>query len=121
MRVRLSKSFSFEAALWLPRFPDGHKCRRLHGHSFHVDVVAEGPVSEGTGCRVDFGEIKKAIAPIEEKLDHRCLNDIEGFENPRAEMSIRWIRDRVSGQIPCLFETRVKETCTNECVYRGGA
>tara|TARA_Y100000589_G_scaffold226682_1_gene214210 strand:+ start:978 stop:1238 length:261 start_codon:yes stop_codon:yes gene_type:complete len=86
-----------------------------------VDVAAEGLVSEDTGYLMDFGEIKKAIAPVEEKLDHRCLNEIEGLENPKAQMLSRWIRDRVSGRIPCLFEIRVKETCTSECVYRGEA
>ena len=121
MRVRLSKSFSFEAAHWLPTFPEGHKCRRLHGHSFHVDVVAEGPVSEETGYLIDFGEIKKAIAPIEDALDHRCLNEIDGLENPTAEHLSRGIWDRISQDISCLFEIRVKETCTSECVYRGEA
>ena len=121
MRVSLSKTFSFEAAHWLPTFPEAHKCRRMHGHSFHVDIVVEGEVPEETGYLMDYGEIKKAITPVEEALDHRCLNDIEGLENPTAEMLSRWIWDRISEQIPCLFEIRVKETCTSECVYRGEA
>ena len=119
--MEIYKRFTFEAAHRLPNVPKGHKCERLHGHSFHVDVVAEGPVSEETGYLIDFGEIKKAIAPIEDALDHRCLNEIDGLENPTAEQLSRWIWDRISQDISCLFEIRVKETCTSECVYRGEA
>ena len=43
MVVRLHKSFTFEAAHWLPTFPEGHKCRRMHGHSFQVEVVVVTP------------------------------------------------------------------------------
>ena len=53
MRVELSKSFTFEAAHWLPTFPEGHKCRRLHGHSFRVEVRVAGKVNETQGYLVD--------------------------------------------------------------------
>ena len=119
MRVSLRKSFGFESAHWLPKFPDGHKCRRLHGHSFRVDVVVEGEVPEEDGYLVDFGVIKAAIKPIEEELDHRCLNDIEGLENPTSEMLARWIWNRLAPSLPMLSEIHVHETCTSSCVYRG--
>ena len=119
MRVSLRKSFGFESAHWLPTFPDGHKCNRLHGHSFRVDVVVEGEVPEEDGYLVDFGVIKAAIKPIEEQLDHRCLNDIEGLENPTSEMLARWIWNRLAPSLPMLSEIHVHETCTSSCVYRG--
>ena len=119
MRVSLSKSFRFEAAHWLPTFPEGHKCRRLHGHSFHVDVVVEGEVPEESGVLMDFGTIKAAIGPVEEALDHRCLNDVEGLENPTSEMLAKWIWDRLVGELPLLHEIQVQETCTSSCCYRG--
>jgi len=62
MRVSLSKTFRFEAAHHLPTFPEGHKCRRLHGHSFRFDVVVEGEVLPEAGYLIDYGEIKKALA-----------------------------------------------------------
>ena len=74
MRVSLRKSFGFESAHWLPKFPDGHKCRRLHGHSFRVDVVVEGEVPEEDGFPVDFAVIKAAIKPLEEMLEGRAPN-----------------------------------------------
>ena len=119
MRVSLRKSFGFESAHWLPKFPDGHKCRRLHGHSFRVDVVVEGEVPEEAGYLVDFGVIKAAIKPIEETLDHRCLNDIEGLENPTSEMLAKWIWDRLIETLPILSEVHVHETCTSSCIYKG--
>ena len=119
MRVSLRKSFGFESAHWLPTFPDDHKCHRLHGHSFRVDVVVEGDVPEEQGYLVDFAVIKAAIKPIEETLDHRCLNDIEGLENPTSEMLARWIWDRLAPALPLLAEIHVHETCTSSCIYRG--
>ncbi len=119
MNIRLTKSFSFEAAHWLPSFPEGHKCRRLHGHSFHVDVIVAGEVDPAKGYLQDYGEIKAAIAPVEQQLDHYLLNDIDGLENPTAEMLCKWIYDRLKPQLPLLAEVRVHETCTTEASYGG--
>jgi len=119
MRVRLSKSFTFEAAHSLPTFPEGHKCRRLHGHSFGVEVVVEGDVDPKLGYLVDYGDIKRAITPIEDALDHRHLNEIEGLENPTSEVIAVWIWQRVAPELPMLSAVIVRETCTSRCEYRG--
>lgn len=119
MNIRLTKSFTFEAAHWLPTFPEDHKCRRMHGHSFHVDVIVEGDVDPRKGYLVDYGDIKAAIAPIEKQLDHYLLNEIEGLENPTAENLCKWIYDRMKPALPLLSSIRVHETCTTEAEYRG--
>jgi 6-pyruvoyltetrahydropterin/6-carboxytetrahydropterin synthase len=119
MRVQLVKTFGFEAAHHLPSFPDGHKCRRMHGHSFRVDVVVEGEVPAGQHHLVDYGDLKKAIEPVRVQLDHYCLNDIEGLENPTSEVVARWIWDRLKPTIGDLAAIRVHETCTTTCEYRG--
>ncbi|MFO0875049.1 MAG: 6-carboxytetrahydropterin synthase QueD [Phycisphaerales bacterium] len=119
MHVRLSKSFTFEAAHWLPTFPEGHKCRRLHGHSFRADVIVAGDVRPEKGYLVDYGEIKTAIAPIERALDHHCLNEIPGLENPTSEMIAKWIWDRLKPTLPLLAEIVVHETCSSRCEFRG--
>jgi len=119
MRVALTRSFRFEAAHWLPTFPEGHKCRRMHGHSFHVDIVVAGEVPESTGYLMDFGQIGDAVEPIRKQLDHYLLNEIEGLENPTAENLSRWIWDRLKPTLPLLDCIRVRETCTSECEYRG--
>lgn len=119
MRFKLVKEFSFEAAHWLPTFPQSHKCRRLHGHSFRVEVHVEGDADERQGYLVDYGDLKCACAPLRERLDHYCLNDIEGLENPTSEMIARWVWERLKPALPLLAEVVVHETCTSRCHYRG--
>lgn len=117
--MEIFKQFSIEAAHWLPNVPDGHKCRRLHGHSFLIEIYVAGPVHERLGWVMDFAEIKAAFEPIEAQIDHYCLNEIEGLENPTSENLARWIWDRLRPSLPLLSKVVVKETCTSGCVYAG--
>jgi 6-pyruvoyltetrahydropterin/6-carboxytetrahydropterin synthase len=119
MFVRLSKSFHFEAAHDLPTFPDGHKCRRLHGHSFRFDVVVEGDVEPAKGYLIDYGDIKKVVEPIVKRLDHYYLNEIEGLSNPTSEHLAKWLWDRLKPLLPMLSSIVVHETCTSSCEYQG--
>jgi 6-pyruvoyltetrahydropterin/6-carboxytetrahydropterin synthase len=118
-RVRLVKSFSFEAAHRLPRLPPEHKCFRLHGHSFHADVHVEGPIDALQGWLVDYADIRAAFEPLQETLDHHYLNDIEGLENPTSENLAIWIWDRLRPALPGLCRIVVHETCTARCEYEG--
>ena len=120
MRVSLTKSFGFEAAHYLPSFPEGHKCRRMHGHSFRVDVVVEGDLPEGQHHLVDFGEIKALVEPLRRRLDHHLLNEIEGLEHPTSERLAEWLWVRLHPALPLLSRIVVHETCTSACEYRGG-
>ncbi len=113
------KDFTFEAAHVLPNVPDGHKCGRLHGHSFMVRISVSGEVDSYSGWIIDFGDIKKAFKPIYNQLDHYYLNDIEGLENPTSENLARWIWQRLSPTMSQLSQIEIKETCTSGCIYRG--
>jgi 6-pyruvoyltetrahydropterin/6-carboxytetrahydropterin synthase len=119
MQIELRKSFRFEAAHDLPTFPEGHKCRRLHGHSFCIEVVVTGDVDPARGYLVDYGEIKAAAKPLVEQLDHRYLNEIPGLENPTAEFLAKWLWDRLQPELPLLSAIIVHETCTASAAYRG--
>ena len=119
MRIKLTKTIDFEAAHWLPCFPEGHKCRRMHGHSFKIDVVVEGEVDPAQGYLIDFAQVKAATAPVEARLDHYVLNEIEGLENPTAEMLSKWIWDQLKPSLSLLACVRVHETCTSSAEYRG--
>ncbi len=119
MTIHLSKSFHFEAAHDLPTFPEGHKCRRLHGHSFRFDVLVEGEVDPAKGYLIDYGQIKQLVNPLVDQLDHRYLNDIPGLQNPTSEMLARWLWDRIKPALPLLAAIIVHETCTSTCEYRG--
>ena len=119
MRVALSKSFTFEAAHRLPTFPEGHKCRRLHGHSFRVEVQVDGEVDPQRGYLLDYNDIQAACEPVRKSLDHYYLNEIAGLENQTAENLARWIWERLRPAIPLLAAVVVQETCTSGCEYRG--
>lgn len=117
--MELYKEFTFEAAHRLPNVPEGHKCARLHGHSFQVRLTVRGPVGAHTGWVMDFTEIKAAWRPLDDALDHRYLNDIPGLENPTSEVLAQWIWRALEGRLP-LWSVEVRETCTSGCIYRGG-
>jgi 6-pyruvoyltetrahydropterin/6-carboxytetrahydropterin synthase len=119
MIVELVKEFSFESAHLLPRVPEGHKCARLHGHSFKCEVSVRGPVDEKTGWFIDYADITCAFEPIRLQLDHYYLNEIEGLENATSENLARWIWQRLSGQLTGLYRVTIRETCTARCDYYG--
>jgi 6-pyruvoyltetrahydropterin/6-carboxytetrahydropterin synthase len=119
MKLELRKIFQFEAAHLLPLLPKAHKCRRLHGHSFQVEVVVAGECDPKLGWVMDYADISAAFKPIWEKLDHNYLNEIRGLENPTSEVLAVWIWDHLKPKLPQLTEIVVAETCTARCVYRG--
>lgn len=115
--TEIFKEFMFEAAHRLPHVPEGHKCARLHGHSFLVRIYVCGVVDPFTGWVMDFSEIKKAFNPIYARLDHHYLNDIEGLENPTSEILAKWIWGQLKPALPLLSKIMIKETCTAGCIY----
>ena len=119
MDYELVKTFRFEAAHSLPHVPPGHKCARLHGHSYRVDVHVTGQPDPRSGWVMDFGEIKRAVEPILEELDHRCLNDIPGLENSTSETLARYLWDRIYVDLPGLSAITVWESDTSRCTCRG--
>ncbi len=116
--MEIFREFSFEAAHRLPNVRPDHKCARLHGHSFRVEVHVSGPVDPDLGWVLDFADIKTAFRPLHDQLDHRYLNEIAGLENPTSENLAVWIWDRLRADLP-LSAVVVRETCTSGCVYRG--
>lgn len=117
--MEIYKEFHIEAAHRLPNVPEGHKCARLHGHSFSVTIYADGEPGETSGWIMDFGEIKSAFKPVFDALDHRYLNDIDGLENPTSENLAKWIWGKLKLDLPNLSGVMIKETCTSGCIYRG--
>ena len=116
--MEIFREFAFEAAHRLPKVPEGHKCGQLHGHSYQVTVRVRGEVDPVSGWVMDFAEITHAFEPLRRELDHHCLNDMPGLENPTSENLARWIWDRLAATLP-LAEIQVRETRSSGCVYRG--
>ena len=119
MKVRLVKELSFEAAHRLPKVPVGHKCARLHGHSFRVDLSVEGEVNPETGWFIDYAEIDRLWEPLHQVLDHNYLNEVPGLENPTSENLARWLWERLKPNLAVLGKVVVHETCDARCEYWG--
>lgn len=117
--MEIFKKFRIEAAHRLPNVPDGHKCARLHGHSFEIEVQLRGPVGAQTGWVCDFAEVSAAFAPVFEQLDHHYLNEIPGLDNPTSENLAAWIWQALKPRLPQLHGIVVHETCTSGCRYHG--
>ncbi len=117
--MTIFKEITFEAAHLLPHVPEGHKCRRLHGHSYVVRICVTGTIDPKVGWVMDFGDLKEAAEPVINQLDHHYLNEIPGLENPTCETLARWLWSRLRPLIPKLDKLIVKETPTSGCIYRG--
>ncbi len=118
MRCRITKSFTFDAAHWLPHVPQEHKCRRLHGHTYTVVLGLEGELDPRLGWVQDYNEVSAAFRPLLREMDHRCLNELEGLGNPTAEVLAAWIHARLAADLPLLTDVTVRETPTSEAIYR---
>ncbi|MBC8648387.1 6-carboxytetrahydropterin synthase QueD [Pseudomonas sp. MTM4] len=117
--MEIYKEFTFEAAHFLPNVPAGHKCGRLHGHSFRVAIYISGRVDPNLGWIKDYGEIKEIFKPFFDRLDHNYLNEIEGLENPTSENIAIWLWCNLKPVLPELSRIRINETCTSGCEYLG--
>ena len=119
MNVELRKEYRFEAAHYLPKVPPGHKCARMHGHSYRVVVTVEGEPDAHFGWVMDFGDLDAHVVPLIDGLDHRVLNDQAGLDNPTSELLAAWLWQRIKPHVPQLAELEVSETPSSRCVYRG--
>ena len=117
--MEIYKAFTIEAAHRLPNLPEEHKCSRLHGHSFTIEVHVSGDVDPVTGWVIDFADISRAFKPLFERLDHHYLNEIEGLENPTSENLAKWVWQQLKTGLPLLSAVVIKETCTAGCIYTG--
>jgi 6-pyruvoyltetrahydropterin/6-carboxytetrahydropterin synthase len=119
MNVELVKEYRFEAAHRLPNVPAGHKCARLHGHSFKFEIHIHGPVNPQTGWFIDYGDLDAIVMPLVDQLDHHYLNEVDGLSNPTSEVCAKWLFDRIKGKLPSLEALTFHETCDARCIYRG--
>ena len=117
--MEIFKAFTLESAHRLPNVPAGHKCARLHGHSFRVEIHVSGPVDPQLGWVMDFADVKAAFDPVFRQLDHNYLNEVPGLENPTSENLARWIWQKLEPSLPQLSAVVVHETCTSGARYTG--
>ena len=119
MTTTIFRAFTIEAAHRLPNVPAGHKCARLHGHSFRIELQVSGAVDAHSGWVMDFADLKAAFQPVFDRLDHCYLNEIAGLENPTSENLARWVWNEIKPKLPQLSKIVIHETCTSGCSYEG--
>ncbi len=117
--MKITQAFSFEAAHFLPNVAPTHRCHAMHGHSYRVEVKVEGPIDPVTGFVVDFFDIEAAFGPLLAILDHHCLNEIAGLENPTAENIAVWVWNRTKKVLPQLAKVVIYETKDCYAEYEG--
>ena len=117
--MEIYKEFSFDSAHFLPHVPDGHKCKQMHGHTYKLRVVLRGETDAKLGWIMDFKELKDAVSPVIDQLDHKLINDIKGLENPTAENITFWIWKQIKASLPLLSRIELYETPTTGVIYDG--
>jgi len=113
------KVFKIDSAHYLPHVPKGHKCARMHGHTFRIEVRIRGAVDPQSGWVMDFADVEKAFGPLHDELDHKCLNEIQGLANPTSENLARWIWKRLHPTLPSLHKITVQESLESGVTYKG--
>ena len=117
--LEIFKEFKFEAAHRLDHLPEGHKCRRLHGHSYRLRVHVRGTINPTLGWVVDFDDINRVCKPLVDQLDHSFLNDIEGMGISTSEGLCIWFWRRLRPILPGLARIELWETATSGASYSG--
>jgi 6-pyruvoyltetrahydropterin/6-carboxytetrahydropterin synthase len=117
--MEIFKKFVFDSAHSLPNVPPNHKCKRIHGHTYRLTLYFEGPLDPYFGWILDFNDIKHAVNPVIDQLDHQYLNEIPGLENPTCEIIAQWIWNKVKPIVPQLSRLELNETPTSGAVYSG--
>lgn len=120
MTFELTRRFTVQAAHWLPNVAEGHRCRRLHGHTYLIAIVVAGELRQSQGWVVDYADIDEAFEPLHTQLDHSCLNDVVGLANPTSEHVAQWIWERLASALVGLSEVSVSENDRSSCAYRAG-
>ena len=124
---RIAKTFRFSASHQLLQLPEGHKCRRMHGHSYSVTLILQAEALDGWDFVKDYGALRTFGEWVNVQLDHRHLNDVlrdrredhpkEAIRNasigditPTAENIAKWIYDRWQPVWSELVAVRVSES-----------
>lgn len=112
------RRYRFQAAHRLPHVPLGHKCGRLHGHGFEVIVHADQDLA-GADLSIDYDRLDELWAPIAAQVNYRCLNEVQGLENPTSEMISSWLWERLKPALPALSWVTVYETASCGATFDG--
>ena len=115
----ITKQFTFEAAHYFPNMPEGHIYKKIHGHSFVVEVTFSGKKNKDNQWVTDFDELSKSLNEIKKKLDHKCINDIKEIGIPSLENISSWIGKQLQKKYSNLCSIKLsRPSCGEYCLYR---
>ena len=117
--MRIFKEFTFDSAHFLPNVPEDHKCRNMHGHTYRLKVWIEDQPDPHYGWVMDFAVLKQVVKPVVAQLDHKCMNNVEGLENPTCEQIAIWIWNKLKPSLPKMASIELHETPTSGVIYEG--
>ena len=117
-KYTIEKEFHFSASHQLEHLPDGHQCARLHGHNYKVVVVLGSNKLDDNGFVVDYGDLKPLKDFIDNKLDHRHLNDVFDFYTTAENMSA-YLYDFCKEQWEETISVSMSETPKTWSTYKG--
>jgi 6-pyruvoyltetrahydropterin/6-carboxytetrahydropterin synthase len=116
MTVEITQQFTFDAAHHLGE--GAAENRRLHGHTFYVEVTLRGEPDPATGFLREFGEVDSALKAVRETLDHRLLNDVEGLGAPTLENLARFIYRGAQARLPQVARVKIaRPSYGQSCTY----
>jgi 6-pyruvoyltetrahydropterin/6-carboxytetrahydropterin synthase len=113
------KEFTFDSAHFLPNVPDGHKCKEMHGHTYRLRIWIKGQPDPHLGWVMDFAVLKSIVKPVVAELDHKCMNNVAGLENPTCELIAVWIWNRLKPLLQAMDHLELHETPTSGVIYNG--
>jgi 6-pyruvoyltetrahydropterin/6-carboxytetrahydropterin synthase len=112
---RISKTFSFDAAHRLDGLPMGHKCGRLHGHTYEVELFLESPKLDSVGFVRDYGELSQFKEWLMNTFDHHMINEV--VPQPTAENMAQFIYNRAVALYHEVVAVRVSETGNTTALF----
>lgn len=115
---KICKEYHFSASHQLFQLPEDHPCARLHGHNYVVEVELQSATLNAVGFVRDYRELDALKAYIDEKFDHRHLNDVLGDDAVTAEQLARHFYEWCKARWPEVTAVRVKETPKSTAEYR---
>jgi 6-pyruvoyltetrahydropterin/6-carboxytetrahydropterin synthase len=109
MPTELSQSFYFEAAHTLRRYVEGEveSSKRIHGHTYHAEVTLRGEPDPATGMVMDLGFVRRELANLRERLDHRFLDEVPGIGPATLENLCAFIARELRPALPLLVRVAV--------------
>ena len=115
----ITKQFTFEAAHYFPNMPEGHIYKKIHGHSFVVEVTFFGKKNKENQWVTDFEELSKSLNEVKKKLDHKCINDIKEIGVPSLENISSWIAKQLQKKYSNVLSIKLsRPSCGEYCLYK---